>query len=244
MILSLKAQKYGKDYVIGDLHGCYAHLKVFLNYINFNPNYDRVISVGDLIDKGPNSKDCLTLLSEPWFYAVRGNHEDILIKWHLASTVAAKNILEEEWRANGGDWFFKLTLQEQQQAYEDLSALPLMIKIQNKHFQYAIIHAEIPPELDQIESFSQALLNEEQFVLNACLKGRRRSKQRHDTNVNGVDFILCGHTVCTPHFKKIGNSICLDFGAFYQKPHTYLGIFELGSHRLFLANNCTVILHK
>ena len=68
----------GKDYVIGDLHGCYVLLILLLHQVKFNPNVDRLISVGDLVDRGNNSLECFNLLNRPWFYSVLGNHEDLL----------------------------------------------------------------------------------------------------------------------------------------------------------------------
>jgi len=45
----------GRDFVIGDLHGCYDELKDKLLDVNFNEEVDRVFSVGDLVDRGPES---------------------------------------------------------------------------------------------------------------------------------------------------------------------------------------------
>ncbi|NOT83789.1 MAG: hypothetical protein HOP02_03200 [Methylococcaceae bacterium] len=77
-IVTLPINNQGTDYVVGDLHGCYQLLQDLLDKVNFDPACDRLISVGDLIDRGPDSLACLQLLAEPWFYAVRGNHEAML----------------------------------------------------------------------------------------------------------------------------------------------------------------------
>jgi serine/threonine protein phosphatase 1 len=69
------ANTLGKDYVIGDLHGCFGLLQRLMAEVNFNYANDRVFSVGDIIDRGPESFRCLELLAEPWFFAVQGNHE-------------------------------------------------------------------------------------------------------------------------------------------------------------------------
>ena len=73
----------GRDYVIGDIHGCFDELIKLLKHIRFDKEKDRLFSTGDLIHRGPKSEECLKLLSdrnnkgERWFFPVLGNHEDI-----------------------------------------------------------------------------------------------------------------------------------------------------------------------
>lgn len=88
----------GTDYVIGDLHGCYDLLMDKLKEISFDKSRDRLFSVGDLIDRGPKSLECLGLVYEPWFHAVRGNHEDMAVECMSAPG------LMPHWYENGGTW--------------------------------------------------------------------------------------------------------------------------------------------
>jgi serine/threonine protein phosphatase 1 len=62
-IRSLPTNSRGKDYVVGDLHGCYDLLQRVLGEVGFDTTCDRLFSVGDLIDRGPNSLKCLELLT-------------------------------------------------------------------------------------------------------------------------------------------------------------------------------------
>lgn len=64
-------------WLMGDLHGCFALLMGRLRQLRFDPQADLLISVGDLIDRGPQSADCLGLLRCRWFRAVRG----IMNRW-------------------------------------------------------------------------------------------------------------------------------------------------------------------
>ena len=51
--------------VVGDIHGCYDELEDMLAEVNFGPS-DRLISVGDLITKGPKSREVLDrFIAEP-----------------------------------------------------------------------------------------------------------------------------------------------------------------------------------
>ncbi|XP_072029294.1 bis(5'-nucleosyl)-tetraphosphatase PrpE [asymmetrical]-like [Amphiura filiformis] len=62
--------------VIGDVHGCYDELVELLEVagVSNNPNAI-VIFVGDLVNKGPKSKEVLDLVCDIGAYSVRGNHD-------------------------------------------------------------------------------------------------------------------------------------------------------------------------
>lgn len=74
----VKQNLVGRDFVIGDLHGCTLALEELLNHVRFDKSKDRLFSVGDLVDRGPDSIGALALLNERWFFAVLGNHEHML----------------------------------------------------------------------------------------------------------------------------------------------------------------------
>src|SRR5678816_4025053 len=61
--------------VVGDIHGCYDELEDLLAEVNFGPD-DRLVSVGDLITKGPKNREVLDrFMDDPQFSAVIGNHD-------------------------------------------------------------------------------------------------------------------------------------------------------------------------
>ena len=88
----------GRDFVCGDLHGETERLWRRLKQLEFDTSRDRLFSVGDLIDRGRDSAGALGLLDQPWFYAVQGNHETMLID----ATLYGQDL--EQWHAIGGDW--------------------------------------------------------------------------------------------------------------------------------------------
>ena len=57
----------------GDIHGCLEQLRRKLWHCRFDPWRDLLISVGDVIDRGPQSLRCLQLLEQHWVCAVRGD---------------------------------------------------------------------------------------------------------------------------------------------------------------------------
>jgi hypothetical protein len=61
--------------VVGDIHGCYDELLDLLAAVEFAAG-DRLVSVGDLITKGPQNRAVLDrFMSDPQFEAVIGNHD-------------------------------------------------------------------------------------------------------------------------------------------------------------------------
>lgn len=70
-------------FVIGDIHGMYHSLKVMLSH--WRRDYERLIMVGDYIDRGPHSDlvlECLRELQrEEDVILLRGNHEQLLLDY-------------------------------------------------------------------------------------------------------------------------------------------------------------------
>lgn len=78
IVKKLSSNVEGRDFIVGDLHGCYDELLNLLSVVSFNVEKDRLISTGDLIDRGPKPVECLELLNQKWFYSVKGNHESLI----------------------------------------------------------------------------------------------------------------------------------------------------------------------
>lgn len=73
--ITLPTNTRGRDFCIGDLHGCLAMLNRLLEAVSFDAARDRLFSVGDLVHRGPSSVECLKLAEKRWFFPVMGNHE-------------------------------------------------------------------------------------------------------------------------------------------------------------------------
>jgi len=69
--------------VVGDIHGCYDELQELIQKVELGED-DRVVSVGDLITKGPKSKEVLELfMTDARFSTFIGNHDLALRrKWN------------------------------------------------------------------------------------------------------------------------------------------------------------------
>ncbi len=64
-------------YAIGDIQGCYRQLLKLLKKLEFNPNKDRLILLGDLVNRGPQSLEVIryAMQNEASIEIVLGNHE-------------------------------------------------------------------------------------------------------------------------------------------------------------------------
>jgi hypothetical protein len=67
--------------IIGDVHGCRRELEQLLDRIRFSSG-DRLIFVGDLIARGPDSLGVLDVARRTGALIVRGNHEQKLLDWY------------------------------------------------------------------------------------------------------------------------------------------------------------------
>jgi len=137
-IQTVPANVDGRDFVVGDLHGCFDELAKLMTYVKFDPKRDRLFSTGDLIDRGPRSSDCLALLKKNWFYPVLGNHEDlILTKIKLRDSGQNPEFTKEEFEM----------LDKVDEYLPELFNMPLVYEIEHLLYDKVyILHAEILPE--------------------------------------------------------------------------------------------------
>ncbi|EKE2683295.1 metallophosphoesterase [Escherichia coli] len=197
--------KYRNVWVVGDLHGCYTRLMSALHRVDFDPAQDLLISVGDLIDRGTENVECLELLQMPWFRAVMGNHERLMID-ALSPDGNVNN-----WLMNGGQWFFMLDTDQEILAWalvELVKRLPYIIELNTGQETIVIAHADYPD-------------NEYQFgkevpLFNIVWARERISDSMDDIGgeISGADRFIFGHTpVKSP--KTFWNQQYIDTGAVF-----------------------------
>ena len=192
-------------WAVGDLHGCYTNLMNRLEEVGFDPAQDLLVSVGDLIDRGVENVECLDLINQPWFLAVRGNHEQMMV-----DGLAEYGSLSH-WMANGGGWFFYLDPDKEVLAKSlvpKAAELPLIIEISKGGKTFVICHADYPSdEYEYGKEVGQELViwNRERFSL---------SMDGETNHIHGADLFVFGHTpVRSPILY--GNQLYLDTGAVF-----------------------------
>ena len=93
----LERNRRGRDLVVGDVHGHFATLRRALAELEVG-EHDRVFSLGDLVDRGPDSwaaKDWIAGSdpSQRFDLVIRGNHEQMM----LAALVEGPRRRLERW---------------------------------------------------------------------------------------------------------------------------------------------------
>ena len=218
-----------RTFVIGDIHGCAATLKrLVMHTLRPTPD-DRIFLLGDLIDRGPDSKGVLDFIFELRdrglsVAGIRGNHEEMYLQ---ASN--DDDYFLGLWDANGG-----LATMASFEAdgpgdiprrYRDfLVSLPLYIMLDN----FVIVHAGL--NFDTLNPFSDTeamLWTRSPFVDQQRIGGRR---------------LICGHTPVTlTRLEESLNSskIMLDNGCVFGclPEMGNLVALELESMTLFLQPN-------
>ncbi|MGK0173918.1 MAG: serine/threonine protein phosphatase 1 [Ulvibacter sp.] len=135
----------GTDYICSDIHGHFYILEAELKNVSFNEETDRLFSLGDLIDRGDDSDQVLEWLEKPWFYAIQGNHERILINAYESQS----DMLRHQWFAWGGQWAEDITDEEIEPFYNALSKLPIAIELElSNNAKVGLVHAELPNKCD------------------------------------------------------------------------------------------------
>lgn len=210
----INGEEWRRVLVCGDLHGCYTNLMNRLDAVGFDPAQDLLISVGDLIDRGIENVECLDLINQPWFRAVRGNHEQMM----LDAVMGSGSILH--WMQNGGSWFYNLDADQQILAKSLVSkaaALPLIIEVEKGGKKFVICHADYPHdeyEYGKPVDSQQAIWSRERISL---------SIDGFSSSISGADLFIFGHTPALQPMR-IKNQLYIDTGAVFNGNLT---IYEL-----------------
>ncbi|MDI3373709.1 metallophosphoesterase [Pseudomonas sp. V104_6] len=198
-LLKLPQNRAGRDFIVGDIHFKTRELHRGLNALSFDKSVDRLIAVGDLIDRGPGMLDGLKLLGEPWFFTVKGNHEQMLIDAYGASP-------HLPYSAHGARWWLTIDDESKPMVIDKLDSLPMAIEVETVRGVVGVVHADVPVGLAW-NDFTQSLENPQ--IQDVALWGRERIKKHHRGGVPGAWRVCVGHT-WIPHALRLGNVLALD----------------------------------
>ena len=138
-----------RTFVIGDLQGCFDDLKRLLAHIDYQPEQDQLWFVGDIINRGPQSLECLRFVKQTVEAnrgkMVLGNHDFHLLSAYsgLEKYLSKSDTLEPIFQAD-----------DLQELIDWLRAQPLMI--QHPEHQAVMVHAGIPPQWTIKQALSYA----------------------------------------------------------------------------------------
>jgi bis(5'-nucleosyl)-tetraphosphatase (symmetrical) len=122
-------------YAVGDLQGCFRELQQLLAAVQFDPAHDALWLTGDLVNRGPQSLECLRFIKSLGSAAqtVLGNHDLHLLAIALTHASSKnKDTLHEI-----------LTAPDRDELMAWLRQQPLMLV--DAHKKLALVHAGIFP---------------------------------------------------------------------------------------------------
>ena len=215
----------GRDFCVGDIHGHFAKLQKALDAIGFDPLKDRLFSVGDLIDRGPECRDALEWLDKPWFHPVRGNHDDYVCRFDTCDV--------DNWVYNGGSWFAGLNRDEQEEFRAQFRELPFAIEVETDAGLVGIVHAECGRT-----TWSQFALElrapiysrqEQKNMRNTAMWSRKRIDAMDRSGIPDLYAMIVGHET-VDGVTWLGNVAYIDTGGHRSGKFTILDLNKLDAN--------------
>ena len=205
-------------FIIGDIHGCLGMLKSLMDTIDWRTDKDRLIFIGDYIDRGEDPKGVvdyiLTLLNaSPLVQCLEGNHESLFLDFLAGGDI-------DTFIINGGITTLRSYRIENKRENEQLIPPDHMAFFKNLYScieleDYYIVHAGFRPGVDiQRQSLEDLLWIRDSFIYSDHDFGKK---------------VIFGHT---PFHEPLimDNKIGLDTGAVYGNKLTCLEIPSMKFH--------------
>lgn len=115
-------------YAIGDIHGMYDLFKKLIQ--DYDPENHQLVLIGDLNDRGPQSKECILLgkqlVEETGAIYLRGNHEEYFLQF-----LAAPEDWHQAYLRNGGKETVESLLHKG--AFEEYSPTEIALMIRSRY---------------------------------------------------------------------------------------------------------------
>lgn len=195
----------GRMFVCGDIHGCMDQLMAGLEAVGFDKAHDRLFALGDLVDRGPDSRGVMLLLNEPWFDSIQGNHEVLMIEADRGN--ADMHVV------NGGGWFSLLDQTERDELVAMAEALPVaMTVITPSGRKIGLVHADMPGA-DWDEFMNRIGTQQVRDYAQWARERVRGAKAGEVAPIRNVDHVYFGHTPVKQPLHA-GNMSWIDTGCF------------------------------
>lgn len=140
--------------IVGDVHGCAGELDDLLHALVYRPGHDRLVLVGDLVARGPDSLGVVERFAEYEAEGVRGNHDEKVLQWWRVSRRDGRKEADRAVRLSERHRAVVESLKRRH--FERLDALPLRLKL--PEHGVTVIHAGVDPARGVEESDEETLL--------------------------------------------------------------------------------------
>lgn len=220
MMRAMTAERADALDIIGDIHGCLDELVRLLGRLGYertrgggfqHPNMRRLVFVGDLVDRGPDSPGVLALVmhlvNAHGAFCVLGNHDDKLVRYLMGNPVRMTHGMQQTVdQLEGKDQTFR------NKVAEFLRSCPTQISFQ--HLDLAVAHAGLRESM-----IGETSRRARMFALYGESTGERDVfgfPIRHPWAelYRGTQAIVYGHTP-THAPNWVNNTICIDTGCVF-----------------------------
>jgi serine/threonine protein phosphatase 1 len=222
---------------IGDIHGCSIAFDTLMTAVKPQPN-DKIITLGDYVDRGPDSKGVIDRLialdATGQLTALRGNHELMMLQLRkgaaLPKTIRSRQKLQ--WRGKGGDATLA-SYSKSGKAGKKSGKAGKLADVPDSHWNFIenvcvdwcetdthfFVHANTNPNLPLAEQPDQMLFWEKFGNPAPHISGK---------------IMVCGHTSQKSGIPiNLGHAICLDTRVYGKG---WLTCLDVISGRLWQAN--------
>lgn len=139
----------GRTVVVGDIHGCREELEALLSLVRFAEG-DRLVSVGDTVVRGPDPGGVVRLLRSLGALAVRGNHEDRLLRRRAESKPVSRVRIAATMTQ-------KTAVALEPEDFNWLAQLPYLLPL--PEHDVVVVHAGIVPDVPLHRQKPRVLMN-------------------------------------------------------------------------------------
>ncbi len=222
-IVRFPPNAHGRDFAVGDIHGAFVALEAALAAIGFDRRRDRLFSVGDLVDRGPDSHTVTDWLDQPWFHAVCGNHDFMTWRSALGQPFEPVHHL-----AHGGQWLAQLPRPEQRRIGQRLAALPMAMEVETPAGLVGIVHADFPSDdWQDLAHIDWSQLDRMGSAAGQCLWSTDRYRLRYAGPVAHIRAVVHGHQR-VPVAQVLGNVHFIETCGWHPAGHfTFLELQSL-----------------
>jgi serine/threonine protein phosphatase 1 len=188
-----------RQIAIGDIHGCLRSLQTMMDVLEPTQT-DLVVTLGDYVDRGPNSKGVIDYLLEfqrthANFVALMGNHEIQMIR--------ALDTEQDRERFLSGLCGGRETLKSYGGSFEDVPedhwAFIENLKLYHELDHHILVHAGLEAQIPLDQQDRETYYYHRFYSQEAHLSGKT---------------VICGHTIQGDLPTNLGYAVCLDTCAY------------------------------
>jgi hypothetical protein len=192
--------------IIGDVHGCSEELLLLLRACDHQPA-DKVVFVGDLVAKGPDSRGVLAIVRDLSAQSVLGNH-DARVLDHRRALEAGQT--PRPLRPDHQAVFAALDDRD----FALLASLPLYLHLPDD--QGLVVHAGVVPGIPLAQQERDMLLNIRRIRPDGTGSSRPKEGVLWGSVYGGPEFIYFGHDAAQG-LQRHPHALGLDTGCVYGR---------------------------